>query len=243
MKLLLRPRTKGLIMPTDRETFGWNDSPDQEAFGRNGPPDLEVFGRNDPPDPEVFGWNGPRARKPSGGTVHGPGSLRTERSTGPGSLRAERSTGLGSLRTERSTGPGSLRAERSTDLEVFGWNGPRVRKPSGGTVHGPGSLWTEGFEERCQECSSEHVAWTPRPRTWRLSLCARPGHGIPPPRMATRKAKAQRNFNSMSVEIAPGPRFASGLDPASKHRRASIYRRRVLTSTKFCGPMANSFHI
>ena len=33
------------------------------------------------------------------------------------------------------------------------------------------------------------------------------------------------------------------LDPASKHRRASIYRRRVPASTKFCGPIAKTFHI
>ncbi len=30
----------------------------------------------------------------------------------------------------------------------------------------------EWFERR-QECSSEHMCWAPRPRTWRLSLCAR----------------------------------------------------------------------
>ena len=113
MKLLLRPRTKRLIIPVDRETFGWIDSPDQEAFGRSGPPGREVFGRNDP-----------RIRKSSDGTIH-----RTRKPSGGAVHRVGKSSD-GTVH-----GSGSLRAERSTDQEVFGRNGPRVGKPSGGTIH------------------------------------------------------------------------------------------------------------
>ena len=128
MKLLLRPRTKRLIIPVDREAFGWTDPPDQEAFGRNGPPDLEVFGRNDP-----------RTRKSSDGTVHGPGSLRAERSTGPGNLRTERSTGSGNLRMERSTDQEAFGRNGPTDQKVFGQHDPRrgVRSVLRNTLHGP----------------------------------------------------------------------------------------------------------
>ena len=70
-------------------------------------------------------------------------------------------------------GSGSFRAERSGDQEALGRNGPRVRKPSGGMIQGSGNLKVERSGKRRQECSSEHVAWTPRPRTWRLFLCAR----------------------------------------------------------------------
>jgi hypothetical protein len=87
--------------------------------------------------------------------VHGPGSLRMERSTGPGSLR-----------TERSTGSGSLRTERSTDPEVFGRKGPRARKPSGGTVRRVGKS-SDGmirgevsgvfFGTRCLDPASAHL--------------------------------------------------------------------------------------
>ena len=115
MKLLLRPRTKRLIIPTDREAFGWNDPPDQEAFGwngppgrevfgrngppgreafgRNDPPDQEVFGRNDPPGREVFGWNDPPGQKAFG--WNGPWTRKSSDGMvhGSGSLRAERSDG------------------------------------------------------------------------------------------------------------------------------------------------------
>ena len=141
----------------------------------------------------------------------GSGSLRVERSTGPGSLRTERSTGSGSLRMERSTGPESLRVERSMDQEVFGRNGPRVRKPSGGTVRRiirssdsmiRGEVSGVFFGTRCMGPASAHLA--------PLFYARGPaGHGIPPPRIA----KARRDFSSMSVEVAPGPRFASGSGP------------------------------
>ncbi len=59
--------------------------------------------------------------------------------------------GAGGPRAERSGGSGSLRAVRSNE---------------------PGSLW-EARSRRRQECSSEHIAWTPRPSTWRLSFFVR----------------------------------------------------------------------
>ena len=74
MKLLLRPRTKRLIIPVGRETFGRNGPPGREVFGWNGPPGREAFGRNGPTDQKVFGQHDPRrgVRSVLRNTLHGP---------------------------------------------------------------------------------------------------------------------------------------------------------------------------
>jgi len=131
----------------------------------------------------------------------GSGSLRMERSTGPGSLRTERSTGSGSLRMERSTGPESLRVERSTDQEVFGRNGPRVRKPSGGTVRRiikssdsmiRGEVSGVFFGTRCLDPASAHLA----PLFMRA---ARPHHS------STAHTKGPARFQLNERRIRAGP--------------------------------------
>ena len=128
MKLLLRPRTKRLIIPVGRETFG-----------RNGPPGREAFGRNDPRTGKSSGGTIHRIGKSSGGSVH-----RTRKPSGGTVRRIGKSSdgtihGPGSLRTERSTGQEAFGRNGPTDQEVFGQFDPRrgVRSVLRNTLHGP----------------------------------------------------------------------------------------------------------
>ena len=199
MKLLLRPRTKRLIIPVGRETFGRNGPPGREAFGRNGPPGREVFGRNGPPGREAFGRNDPRTGKSSGGTIHRIGK------SSDGTIHRARKPSGGTVHRVGKSSDGTIhRTRKSSDGTVH-----RVGKPSGGTVRRirkssdsmiRGEVSGVFFGTRCMGPASAHLA---------PLFCARPGHAIPPPRIA----KARRDFNSMSVEFAPGPRFASGSGP------------------------------
>ena len=181
MKLLLRPRTKRLIIPVDREAFGWTDPPDQEAFGWNGPPGREAFGRNGPRIRKSSDGTIHRARKPSGGAAHGPGSLRAE----------------------RSTGPGSLRAERSTDQEVFGRNGPPGREAFGRNEPADQKVFGQHDPRRGVRSVLRNTLHGPRVRAPGASLlCARPGR---PRHPSTTHSKGPARFQLDERRSRAGP--------------------------------------
>ena len=83
-------------------------------------------------------------------------------------------------RVARSSGPVAQRTrmfEAERDIGVQSLRAELFERTQGSKA--------DWFERR-QECSSEHVCWAPRPRTWRLSLCApaqrvptRPGAWLP----------------------------------------------------------------
>ena len=122
---------------------------------------------------------------------------------------------------------------------------------------GTQGLKAEWFERR-QECSSEHVCWAPRPRTWRLFLCARarrhlksaaPGRGAPPGSISYSNVKILRRYRGRAgnshgrqkpearrERVAPGP-GRQELDWTRVHSTCArpLSKRGITASTKFCG--------
>ena len=180
MKLLLRPRTKRLIIPVGRETFGRNGPPGREVFGWNGPPGREVFGRNDPRTGKSSDGTVHRVGKPSGGTIH----------------RVGKPSGGTVHRVGKSSDGTIHRTRKSSDGTVH-----RVGKPSGGTVRRirkssdsmiRGEVSGVFFGTRCMGPASAHLA----PLFMRAT---RPRHSAP----AHSKGPARFQLNERRIRAGP----------------------------------------
>jgi len=135
-----------------------------------------------------------------------------------------------------------LRIGDRTDREAFRRMGPAGPLPSGSRPIGSRSFQVDRFRRR-QEYSSEYVAWTPRPRTWRLPFFALPtsyfcGHA----RSGRQKGPARSRLQEPSNRAGPFCQDTN-LGPASMHWRGSSNQPESLLSTKFCGLVRKPPHI